>query len=160
MRLADLGSSSNVGSNHSIKKYWNIFFIPFTLMRIKRLIPIIAGNFPPSDIGAARIGQTQGPFCTVQLFGAGSLGHAKCKGVQRVYCFRTKCSTEVIAWTPSLFGRRASITELSLYHLRQCGYCTQAMALACSSVAPVLGFCYDRHWFPSPSPLIVPSFQP
>jgi hypothetical protein len=36
------------------------FFIPFTLIRFIRLIPIIAGNFPPSDIGPARIGQTQG----------------------------------------------------------------------------------------------------
>ncbi len=33
--------------------------------------------------------------------------------------FRTKCFMEVIAWTPSLFGRRASIMELSLYRLRQ-----------------------------------------
>ncbi len=72
MWLADLGSSSNGGSNHSIKKNWNIIFIPFTLMRIIRLIPIIAGNFPPSDIGAARTSQTQGPFCTVQLVGAGT----------------------------------------------------------------------------------------
>jgi hypothetical protein len=59
MWLADLGSSSNAGSNHYRKKYRNIFFIPFTLIRFIRLIPIIAGNFPPSDIGAARIGQTQ-----------------------------------------------------------------------------------------------------
>jgi hypothetical protein len=60
MWLADLGSISDGGSNHSSKKYWNIFFIPFTLIRFIRLIPIIAGNFPPSDIGPARIGQTQG----------------------------------------------------------------------------------------------------
>ena len=72
MWLADLGSRSDGGSNHSCKQYWNIFFIPITLIRFKRLIPIIAGNFPPSDIGPARIGQTQGPFCTLQLFGAGT----------------------------------------------------------------------------------------
>jgi hypothetical protein len=41
-------------------------------MRIIRLVPIIAGDFLPSDIGAARIGKTQGPFCTFQLFGAGT----------------------------------------------------------------------------------------
>jgi hypothetical protein len=60
MWLADLGSSSDGGSNQSRKKCWNIFFIPFTLLRFLRLILIIAGNFPPSDIGPARIGQTQG----------------------------------------------------------------------------------------------------
>ncbi len=36
------------------------FFIPFTLIHFIRLVPIIAGNFPASDIGPARIGQTQG----------------------------------------------------------------------------------------------------
>ncbi len=47
-----------------------------TIIRIMRLIHIMthifSGNCPPSDIGAARIGKTQGPFCTVQLFGAGA----------------------------------------------------------------------------------------
>ena len=35
---------------------------------------ILSGNCPPSDIGAARISQTQGPFCTqdFQLIGAGA----------------------------------------------------------------------------------------
>ncbi len=33
---------------------------------------ILSGNGPPSDFGAARIGPTQQPFCTVQLFGAGA----------------------------------------------------------------------------------------
>ena len=42
-------------------------------MRLIHIIPhIFSGNCPPGDIGAARIGQTQGPFCTVQLFGAGA----------------------------------------------------------------------------------------
>ena len=76
MWLADLGSRSSGGSNHSIEKGMNIFFVPFTIIRIIRLIQIMTyifiGNCPPSDIGAAGIGQTQGPFCTVQWFGAGS----------------------------------------------------------------------------------------
>jgi hypothetical protein len=72
MWLADLGSSSHGGSNHPINKKWNSFFVPFTLMCIIRLITIISSNFPPSDIKAARIGQTQRPFHTVQLFGAGT----------------------------------------------------------------------------------------
>ena len=46
------------------------------IIGIMRLIHIMthifSGNCPPGDIGAARIGQTQGPFCTVQLFGAGA----------------------------------------------------------------------------------------
>ena len=54
----------------------NIFLVPFTIIRIIRLIQIMtyifSGNCPPSDIGAAGIGQTQGSFCTVQLFGTGS----------------------------------------------------------------------------------------
>ena len=33
---------------------------------------MFSGNCPPLDIEAAGIGQTQGPFCIVQLFGAGS----------------------------------------------------------------------------------------
>ena len=76
MWLADLGSRSLGGSYHSIEKGMNIFLVPFTIIRIIRLIQIMtsifSGNCPPSDIGAAGIGQTQGPFCTVQLFGAGS----------------------------------------------------------------------------------------
>ena len=76
MWLADLGSRSSGGSNHSIEKVMNIFLVPFTIFRIIRLIQIMThifpGNCPPSDIGAAGICQMQGPFCTVQLFGAGS----------------------------------------------------------------------------------------
>ena len=41
-------------------------------MRLIHMTHIFSGNCPPGDIGAARIGQTQGPFCTVQLFGAGA----------------------------------------------------------------------------------------
>ena len=76
MWLADLGSRSDGGSNHSIEKYLKIFLVPCTIIRIIRIIQIMtnifSGNGPPADIGAARIGQTQGPFCTVQLFGAGA----------------------------------------------------------------------------------------
>ncbi len=54
----------------------------FTLMHIIRLILIIAGNFPPSDIGAARIAR-KGHFA---LFNCLVLGHTKYKGVLRVYC--------------------------------------------------------------------------
>jgi hypothetical protein len=42
------------------EKNVGIFFYPFYTYTVLRLIPIIAGNFPPSDIGLARIGQTQG----------------------------------------------------------------------------------------------------
>ena len=76
MWLADLGSRSKGGSNHSIENHQRIILVPVTIIRIIRLIQIITNIFsgycPPSDIGAARIGQSQGPFCTVQLFGAGS----------------------------------------------------------------------------------------
>ena len=76
MWLADLGSRSDGGSNHSISKYLRIFLVPVTIIRIMRLIHImthiLSGYCPPRDIGAARIGKTQGPFCTVQLFGAGA----------------------------------------------------------------------------------------
>ena len=56
---------------------------------------------------------------------------------------------EVIAWTPSWFGRRASIVELSLYRQRQSG-----MLVYCSCSLPLLLPTLDR------SPSIVPSFQP
>ncbi len=47
--------------------YYNTHYTSLT-----DLANIFSGNCPPSDIGAAGISQTQGPFCTVQLFGAGS----------------------------------------------------------------------------------------
>ena len=76
MWLADLGSRSYGGSNHSILNYLKIVLVPFTIIRIIQIIQIIthifSGNCPPSDMGAAGVGQTQGPFCTVLLFGAGS----------------------------------------------------------------------------------------
>ena len=99
MWLADLGSSSNGGSKLSTKKWWNIFFIPFTLMRFIQLIPIIAGNFPPSDIGTARIGQSQGPFCSVQLFGAGA-HQVQGSAADLLQSFSVE-NVPVIAWTPS-----------------------------------------------------------
>ncbi len=53
-----------------------IILILETIIRIMRLIHIMihifSGNCPTCNIGAARIGQTQGPFCTVQFFGAGA----------------------------------------------------------------------------------------
>ena len=56
---------------------------------------------------------------------------------------------EVIAWTPSWFGRRASIMELSLYRQTQFG-----MLVYCSCSLLLLWPTLD------PSPSIVPSFQP
>jgi hypothetical protein len=51
MWLADLGSRSNEGSNHSISKYLRIFLIPVTIMHIMRLIHImthiLSGYCPP-----------------------------------------------------------------------------------------------------------------
>ena len=59
-----------------LKKYLNILFVPFiyyTHYTVYTAYDIyFSGTCPPSDIGAAGIGQTQGPLCTVQLFGAGS----------------------------------------------------------------------------------------
>ena len=76
MWLADPGSRSNGDSNHLIRNYLKLFFVPFSIIRIIHLIHImthiLSGNCPPRDIGAARIGLTQGPFCTFQLFGAGA----------------------------------------------------------------------------------------
>ena len=87
MWLADLGSRSNGGSNHLIRNFLKLFFVPFSIIRIIHLIHImthiLSGNCPPWDIGAARIGQTQGHFA---LFNCLVLGHTKYKVVQRVYC--------------------------------------------------------------------------
>jgi hypothetical protein len=133
------------------KKLLEIFFIPFTLMRIIRLIPIIAGNFPPSDIEAARIGKTQGPFLNRSIVWCWDTPNTRVCSWFTAIRFRTnlKCPTEVIAWTPSLFGHRASIMELLLYHLRQYGI------LECCSCSLLL------LWpTPDPSPSSVLSFQP
>jgi hypothetical protein len=103
-----------------------LFYPFFLLLRILRLIPIITGSCHPSDIGAARIGQTQGPFSTVQLFGAST---RVCIGLTTAIRFRRKCSMEVIALTPSLFGRRVSIMELLFYLLKQYGMLSHARVL-------------------------------
>jgi hypothetical protein len=42
------------------------------LLNIQVMTHIFSGNCPLCEIGAARIGQTQEPFWTVQLFGAGA----------------------------------------------------------------------------------------
>ncbi len=72
----------------------------------------------------------------------------ECSGFTAIR-FRRKCSMEVIAWTPSWFGRRALIMELSLYRQRQSG-----MLMYCSCSLPLLWPTLDR------SPWIVPSSQP
>ena len=51
MWLADLGSRSDGGSNHSISKYLRIFLVPVTIIRIMCLIHImryiLSGYCPP-----------------------------------------------------------------------------------------------------------------
>ena len=71
-----------------------------------------------------------------------------CSGYTAIH-FRRKCSMEVIKWTSSWFGRRASIMELSLCRQSQSGmlvYCCCSLLL----LWPTL----------DPSPSIVPSYQP
>jgi len=63
--------------------------------------------------------------------------------------FRQKCSTEVIEWTSSWFGRRASIMELSLCRQSQSG-----MLVYCSCSLLLLWPTLDQ------SLSIVPSYQP
>ena len=63
--------------------------------------------------------------------------------------FRLKCFMEVIAWTSSWFGRRASIMELS-----SCRQIPSGMLASCSCSLLPLWPTLD------PSPLIAPSFQP
>ena len=110
---------------------------------------IFSCNGPPPDIGAARIGQTQGPFCTVQLFGAGAHQVQWCAaGLLQSISDENGSSTEVIEWTPSWFGHRASIMELSL--CRQSQYGT---LVCCSCSLLLLWPTLD------PSPSIVPSYQ-
>jgi hypothetical protein len=69
MWLADLGSSSNGGSNHSIQNYWNIFLS--LLHRLLQVTLLHVTSLLQTSV-AARLGQTQGPFCTFQLLGAGT----------------------------------------------------------------------------------------
>ena len=135
MWLADLGSSSNGGSNHSITKYMNIFLFPFTIIRFISIMTIIlSGNCPPSDFGAATCCKNRPNarailHCSI-VWCWGTQSTRVCSGFTAIR-FRRKCSMEVIAWTPSLFGRRASIMDLSSYRQRQSGM------LVCR---------YDWHW--------------
>ncbi len=86
------------------------------------------------------------PCSIVWWWGTPSTG--VCSGFTAIR-FRRKCSTEVIEWTPSWFGRRASTMELSLCHQSQSG-----MLVYCSCSLLLLWPTLD------PSPLIVPSYQP
>ncbi len=48
-------------------------FVSLTIIHIIRImIIILSGNCPSSDIGDSRISPTQGSFCDVPLFGAGT----------------------------------------------------------------------------------------
>jgi hypothetical protein len=47
------------------------------------MIIILSGECHPSDLAAAKIGQTQG---AIALYNRLVLGHTKNKGVQRIYC--------------------------------------------------------------------------
>jgi hypothetical protein len=64
-------------------KYWNIFFIPFSLMCIIRLIPVITVTSLLQTLKLQELAKHKGHSA---LFNFLVLGHAKCKGVQRVYC--------------------------------------------------------------------------
>jgi hypothetical protein len=84
MWLADLVSSSNGGSNHSITKYMKIFFVPFTIIRfisIRHLFYQVTALLQKLELQVSA--QRKGHF---PLFNCLVLGHTKYKGVQRVYC--------------------------------------------------------------------------
>jgi hypothetical protein len=75
-----------------------INFVLLTIIHIIRImIIILSGNCPSSDIGHARINPTQGSFCAVQLFGAGT---RVCSGYTATHFLR-KRFTAVTDWTLS-----------------------------------------------------------
>jgi hypothetical protein len=82
MWLADLGSSSNGGSNHSIKKciiFLSLFRL-YALYVVYQLIQVTAFlQTLELQESAKRKGHLARFNCLV-------LGHSKYKGVQRVYC--------------------------------------------------------------------------
>jgi hypothetical protein len=136
MWLVDLGSTSNGGRYQFNTKLIEYNLYPFSLIHNVGLISIITGNCPPSDIGAARICPTQGPFCTVQLFGAGTRQY---KGVQRVYWnqFPNKM----------FYGNFRGPHHYSAAGRRSRSFrCIAWDSMVCSCVAPVLCFCCDQHW--------------
>ena len=86
-------------------------------------------------------------LCTI-VWCWGTPSTRECSGFTAVR-FRQKCFTEVIEWTSSWFGRRASIMERSW-----CRQSPSGMLESCSCSLLLLWPTLD------PSPLIVPSFQP
>ena len=96
MWLVDLGSRSDGGSNHSISNYLNIFLVLFPIIRIIRLIHIMAQvDALLKTLELQESAQRKGRF---SLFNCLVLGHTKYNGVQRVYCNPFPSEMFVGAW--------------------------------------------------------------
>ena len=78
MWLVDLGSRSDGGSNHSISNYLNIFLVLFPIIRIIRLIHIMAQvDALLKTLELQESAQRKGHFA---LFNCLVLGHTKYRG--------------------------------------------------------------------------------
>jgi hypothetical protein len=124
MWLAVIGSRSYGDSNYSITKYLKICFAPFTIKRFLSIMTIIlSGNCPPSDIGAARIGQSKGHLAR---FNCLVVGHTKYKDVQRVYCnpFPSKMfygnhrMDPVMIWPPGIDNGAFGVSPETVWYAR------------------------------------------
>ena len=106
-----------------------IYYTPYTYY-----VHYFAGYCSSGDIGIAGLCQTQGSFCSVQLFGAGAhKSTVVFRGFTAIHILR-KRFMQVIAWISWWFCRRASTMEPSLCRL------------TLSGSTPVLRICCDWHW--------------
>ena len=148
MWLADSGSRSEDGGNHWISKWEDIILVVYTIIRIIRLIHIMSQvDALLKTLELQESAQRKAILLCSIVWCWATPSTRVCSGFTAIR-FRRKCSTAVIEWTPSWFGRRASTMELSLCRQSQSG-----MLVYCSCSLLLLWRTLD------PSPSIVPSCQ-
>jgi hypothetical protein len=141
MWLADLGSRPNSGSNHSISNYLRIFLDPFSSICIIRFIHIMSQlNALLQTLDLQESAQRKGHF---SLFNCLVLGHTKYRLLQGCAVGLLQSVSDENVLRKSSNGSRHD----SAAGHRQWSFCCVArVSLICSCIAPVLCFCYDRHW--------------
>ncbi len=113
-------------------------FCSLTIIHIIHImIIILSGKCPASDHAAARISQTQGAFCPVELFGAGTHQEQRCAPdiLQPVSC-------EAVLRQSPPGPRHDSATGYRPWSL--CRFAQYS--LVCSGITPFFCLCYIRHW--------------
>ena len=121
----------------SFYKTWMYNFIFYYYTPYTHYTNYFTGSCSTGDLRIAGLCQTQGSFCSVQLFGAGAHKVQWCsEGILQ------SISSKNVSWMSSHGFRDDSTARHRQWRLRfVTGNC-----LVCSGSTPVLSFCIDRHW--------------